>query len=99
NTSILVRRPETFDLDTSIHEENGNSREAGFALVVKRVTIDAGLTRFPNSGLIRSAIDRVQSRATFELKDHAGLAAEWNRDQYREGDATRSDFAANRFGI
>lgn len=99
DTNIIVRQPQNFLLDESVHFENGRSREGGFALLLKKASVDAGVTRFTNEGSIPFNIDRYRVRTTFDLKAKAGLAAEWYRDRYRQPGASFSDFDADRYGL
>jgi hypothetical protein len=99
DTEITARSPENFNIYNSVYLEKGTSREGGFAVLYKRVSVDGSYSRFENKGLIPFDIDRVQSRATLDLKGHTGLAAEWNRDKYRQGDAPLSNYSANRYGV
>jgi hypothetical protein len=99
DTDILFRRPENFTIDSSVHKENGRSREGGIGLSFAKASLDAGFMRFTNSGSIPFDIDRYRVRATINLKAKTGLAAEWSRDQYRETNFAISNFDADRYGL
>lgn len=99
DTSIITRAPQNFLLSESIHAEKGTSYEGGVGVFYKKVSFDGGYTRFRNTGNLPFDIYRYQTRATLDLKGHTGLAAEWNRDKYRQRDFTLSDFNADRFGL
>jgi hypothetical protein len=98
NTTILYRRPETFAIDTSRHEENGRSYEGGVAVDLARVSLDTSVARFTNRGTNPFDIDRIRARAMFPLVSKAGLTAEWNHDKYDEPGALKN-FRADRYGI
>jgi len=97
DSTILFRRPETFAVNTSIHTENGNSREGGVTLNLKRVLLDADVTKFNNSGTNPFKINRYRTRATVPLKGRYGLALEYSKDKYDE--SSSFNFDATRYGI
>jgi hypothetical protein len=99
NSSILYRRPETFAIDTSRHEENGKSVEGGVLVAWTSVSADAALARFTNRGTYPFDIDRFRTRAMFPLRGKAGLTAEWDHDRYSDVSAPFADFTADRYGI
>jgi hypothetical protein len=98
DTNILFRHPENFSIDDSVHREKGTAREGGFNLAVKRISLDAGITRFINRGDIPFDIDRFHARFTVDLKANTGLAAEWAKDKYDES-LSYGNFDATRYGI
>ena len=97
DSTILIRRPETFATNTSVHTENGNSREAGATLNLKRLTLDADVTSFSNAGSQPFKLDRYRTRATIPIKGRYGLALEYSKDKYDENSAF--DFDATRWGV
>jgi hypothetical protein len=99
NSSILYRRPETFAIDTSRHEENGKSLEGGVLLALTRVSVDASLARFTNRGTYPFDIDRFRTRAMFPLHGKAGLTAEWDHDRYNDLVSAAGNFRADRYGV
>lgn len=98
SSNVLYRVPQNFTTADSIREENGTSREGGVALTFPRWSLDTGLSRFRNSGSMPLSLERYRARFTFDVKAHAGVAAEWNRDKYSDLFAL-SDFRADRFGV
>ena len=97
DSTVLFRRPETFAVNTSVHAENGNSRDAGLTLTLKRILLDADVTKFNNSGTNPFKIDRYRTRATLPLKGRYGLALEYSKDKYDESSAF--NFDAKRYGV
>jgi hypothetical protein len=99
NSDILFRHPENFSIDTSTHEERGRALEAGFALFFTPTTFEASTTRYDNKGTSPFKIDRYRARLTYDLKAHAGVAAEFQKDEYRDALFPVASFNANRYGI
>ena len=99
NSSILDRRPETFAIDTSLHEENGKSVEGGVMVTWTRVSVEAAISRFMNRGTYPLDIDRFRTRALFPLHGKAGLTAEWDHDRYDDLLSAPGDFRGDRYGV
>ncbi len=98
DSSIIFRRPETFALDTSVHEEKGDAFELGFAFDLRPVTVDFNASRFENEGTLPFDVDRYRTRVVYDFLTHAGIAAEWSRDNYEEN-APFGAFDADRYGL
>lgn len=98
DSTVVIRRPETFDLDTSDHSEDGDAIEFGFALDLAPFVVDAGASRFNNDGNIDFDVNRYRARIVYDVFAHAGVAAEWNRDDYSESSAFGT-YKSDRFGI
>ena len=112
DTEILFRRPETFAIQTSLHEEDGQAIEAGARLGFARFALDASFSQFQNEGTTPFDIDRLRLGAGFDITPRYGLAAEWVTDEYAEqGDWScgipvtcaqgvgLGDYQADRFGV
>jgi hypothetical protein len=98
DSTVVIRRPETFALDTSRHREDGNAFELGFGLDLAPFSVDAGASRFKNKGSIPFDVDRYRARIVYDFLAHAGVAAEWNHDNYAEQNAYGT-YQSDRFGI
>ncbi|HEY6893280.1 MAG TPA: hypothetical protein VI258_03865, partial [Rhodanobacteraceae bacterium] len=97
NSSIVVRRPETFATDTSINRESGNSAEGGVAVTFTPVSLDASVLHFTNSGSNPFTLERFAVRAMSKLfRDKYGLTVEWNRDTYSEPSPAFGNFRGDR---
>lgn len=99
DSTITFRHPENFNVDTSIHKEDGKSREGGVSYLRGPFSIDASMARFENSGTSPFTIDRNRLRLTWDFKPMIGMAAEWDRDKYDEPSPSYGDFEANRYGL
>lgn len=99
DSDILFRRPETFAIDTSHHEESGRSFEGGVLFGFSPVSFDASFAHFQNRGTNAFSLDRFRTRAMFPLVGKAGLTAEWDRDRYGEPLASSGNFQADRYGV
>lgn len=98
-STIVIRRPENFNLATSYNKENGRSYEGGVLLVFAPVTIDSSLLRLQNRGTTPFSMDRIRLRGMFKLVGSTGLTAEWNRDRYHEPLPSFGNFEGNRYGL
>jgi hypothetical protein len=95
---ILIRRPENFTIEESVHLENGQSIEAGIFFQRATLSIDAGMTRFENEGTLPFDLDRLRLRVAYDFKTRYGVAFEWDRDEYSEASAL-GDYKAARYGL
>jgi hypothetical protein len=98
DSTVTFRRPETFALDTSRHDEDGDALELGLAFDLRPVTIDASASRYENEGTLPFNVDRYRTRIVYDFLAHTGIAAEWSRDNYEE-DAPFGAFEADRYGL
>jgi hypothetical protein len=98
DSNISFRLPQNFTIGESIQTENGKAREGGVSYLRGPFSIDAGLSRFENSGTLPFTINRHHVRATWDFKGHTGVAAEWDRDKYSET-LSFADFDASRYGV
>ena len=98
DSTIIIRRPETFALDRSVHEEDGDAIELGVALLLSPVSFEATVSRFQNEGTLPFDVDRYRLRAVYDFRAGTGIAAEWARDDYEE-DQAYGRFSADRVGL
>ncbi len=97
-SSITYRRPQTFVTATSLHSENGHTREGGVAFTLPHsIYLDTNITRLHNDGTYPFKLNRYNGRVTFPLKSRYGLAVEYNKDRYTESSAL--DYDATRWGV
>jgi hypothetical protein len=99
DSNISIRHPENFDIDQSIHKENGKAREGGVTFLHGPFSADAGIGRFKNEGTLPFSMDRDRVRLTWDFKSKTGVAAEWDRDKYDEPSSSYGDFDATRYGL
>lgn len=112
NTEIQFRRPETFTVQTSLHEEDGQALEAGARIGFARFALDASFAQFQNEGTTPFDLDRLRLGAGFTLTPRYGVSAEWITDEYAETGVWScgipaacpqgpglGDFQADRFGV
>jgi hypothetical protein len=97
-TRALIRRPETFALETWTNDEDGEVLEGGIALLLAPFSLDLSLSRYENEGTLPFNVDRWRMRTVYDIRTNYGIAAEWSRDRYEEEPAY-GQFAADRYGI
>ena len=112
DTTILFRRPETFAIQTSRHEEDGQAIEGGLRFARSRFALDASFSQFRNEGTTPFDIDRLRLGAGFDITPRYGLSAEFVTDEYAETGSWQcgipvtcvqapglGDYQADRFGV
>ena len=102
DNTTLIRRPENFVIQPSVHREDGTSYEGAVGFVLPRVSLEASYGRFENTGLFPFVVDRARVRAEVPVAAGFSGVAEWSRDKYSERDqvpANLGNYLANRYGI
>jgi hypothetical protein len=99
DSNILIRRPENFTIEESVHLERGKSVEGGLTLSWSRLTLDADLTHLENEGSTPFELNRSRARVMVQLRESIGIGAEWARDEYSEAAFAVADFEASRYGL
>jgi Gram-negative porin len=102
DSKVLIRLPQDFTTENSIHSEDGKSYEAGVTWSMANFGINGAYGRFKNDGSFPFTINRARLRATYDVTKNAGFAAEWARDQYSENATdvpNLGNYNANRYGI
>lgn len=98
DSTMVIRRPETFQLETSDHREDGDALELGVALDFAKLDVDLAASRFDNEGSLPFTVDRVRTRVAYDFLTNVGVAAEWNRDNYDEA-VPSGAYDSDRFGV
>ena len=99
NSDILIRRPENFTIEESVHVEKGESIEGGLTFAWSRLSFDGDLSRFENEGSFPFELDRSRARLSVQLRESFGIGAEWAHDEYREAAFAIADYEASRYGV
>jgi hypothetical protein len=99
DSTILIRRPENFTTTTSLHVEKGKSIETGLTFSWSRFSLDGDTSRFENEGSLPFDLDRTRLRATMQVHENFGVAAEWARDTYSETNFALADYQGTRYGL
>lgn len=99
NSNILIRRPENFTTEDSVHIEKGHSLEGGLTFAWTRFSFAGDLSHFENEGSLPFKLDRSSARVTVQLRDNLGIGAEWVKDEYREATFAVADYEASRYGV
>jgi hypothetical protein len=99
DSNILIRRPENFTTEESVHIERGKSIEGGLTFSWSRLTLDGDLAHFENEGSTPFELDRSHARLMIQLRESIGIGAEWARDEYSEAALPVADFEASRYGV
>jgi hypothetical protein len=99
DSNILIRRPENFTIEESVHVEKGESIEGGLTFSWSRLTFDGDLSRFENEGSLPFELDRSRARLTVQVRESIGIGAEWAHDEYREAAFAIADYEASRYGV
>jgi hypothetical protein len=97
-STVSIIRPETLEVATSFHEEEGEAIEGGISLAFKRFTLDADVMQFENNGSIPFTLDRNRVRLYADVATHFGVIGEWANDDYDES-SPFGEYSADRYGV
>ncbi|MFA6957474.1 MAG: hypothetical protein WC538_16505 [Thermoanaerobaculia bacterium] len=96
---VSMRIPQSLTMTVSDEVEEGESTEAGFSLMFKPVSFDLAYGTFENEGSLPLEMNRLSGRVKLNLRNGAGIAAEYAYDEYDETTTNLSDYTAARYGI
>jgi len=99
DSNVLIRRPENFIIEESVHLERGKAFEGGLSFAWSRLSFDGSLSRFENEGSFPFELDRAQARLNVQVREQIGVVGEWAKDEYTESSFAIADYEATRFGV
>ena len=94
-----MRIPQSLTMTVSDEVEEGESIETGIGLMFTRVAFDLAYGTFENEGSLPLEMNRLSGRVKLNLKNGAGIAAEYAYDEYDETTTNLSDYTAARYGL
>lgn len=99
DSTVVVRNPATFELFTSIHDEEGDAIEGGIGLFFNKFNLDVDYLTLENEGSNPFDVDRLRARVVYDFLPHTGIAAEWMNDEFTDPDGPYADYEATRYGV
>lgn len=102
DNTALVRRPQDFVVEPSVHREDGVSYEGSVAYTIPKLDLQASYGRFRNTGVFPFTVNRFRVRAEVPVTAGFSGVGEWSRDDYSEHSTTDpnlGNFKANRYGV
>lgn len=100
DSSLVVRRPQDFVLETSVYAEDGENIEGSISAKFGRITLDLGGNRYTNEGHLAFDLDRAYARFDIGISDGFGIYGNWERRKYDERALmTLANFDGDRYGI
>lgn len=97
DTSIVIRRPETFALTSSLFREDGTLKEAGVSYRSTAFVGEAGYWKLENEGSRGLAFDRAFARVEVPLEAGFGLGFEAARYTYEQTSLALANYTAKRY--
>ncbi|HPR64970.1 MAG TPA: hypothetical protein PK014_12200 [Thermoanaerobaculia bacterium] len=98
-STIPFRDPYTFDLSTSLFNDEGTLLEGSVDLHSGRFGLRAGYSTFENDGSLLLEFDRIFARCTLELSSQISAALEVETYDYSEDFLSAADFESERYGL
>lgn len=99
DSSVAIRRPYDFGVETSLYSDDGTLLEGSIEWTGSRFGIEAGYSSLENDGTFLFTLDRMFARCTFDFSKTVGVGVEYESHDYSEDLFTAADFDAERYGI
>ncbi len=99
DTRIPVRIPQTFDIVSSIYNDNGTLFEGGLQWQPGIFNFDIGYSSFDNCGSFEFDTTRAFARAGLDFGKSWSAALEYESYDYSEQVLTLADFDSTRYGV
>jgi hypothetical protein len=97
DSAILLRRPETFDLEPSLYQDHGKLLEGGLSFQHGQVFGEAGYAKLENTGNRPYDFSRLYARLDVPLQEGFGLGFEAARYKYQQQDLSLANYTAKRY--
>ncbi len=99
DSTTIIRQPQDFSLTDSIYTEDGTSKEASAAFTFAHGSVEAGVSRFENSGSLELTLDRAYARADVDFSKSWGALVQYEKRKYEETLLPIANFDANWYGV
>lgn len=99
SSDITIRRPETFVLEGAPYSEDGKEKSASVTFKQGRIAVDAGVSRFENTGSLGLKLDRTYARLDVEITSEIGASVEYDQRKYEETLLSLDNYDAKRYGV
>jgi hypothetical protein len=99
DTAITIRVPQDFTLAPSLFSEDGEEKDASASLKLGGVLLEAGFSRFDNTGDLGLRLDRTFAHCDLDFTSNLGASLRFDRYKYNEDVLAVSDFEAKRYGV
>ncbi len=99
DSSVAIRRPHDFGVETSLYSDDGTLLEGSIEWTGDRLGFEAGYSSLENKGTFPFTLDRIFARCTYDFNKTIGVGLEVESHDYAEDLFTAAEFDAERYGI
>ncbi len=99
DSTTIIRQPQDFTLVDSIYNEDGTSKEASASYTFTRGSLEAGFSRFENTGSLGLTLDRSFARADFDFTKTWGALLQFEKRKYEEALLPIANYDATWYGV
>lgn len=99
DTFAVIRRPQDYGLEPSLHAEDGEMIEGSLRWRLDRFTLWAGYSSLDNDGSLPFSLDRTFGRLGYDFSSAWGASVEYESNEYSEELLPLADFDAERYAV
>jgi hypothetical protein len=99
DSTTIIRQPQDFSLIDSIYSEDGTSKEASASYTFRRGSVEAGYSRFENTGSLGLTLDRTFARADFDFTKTWGALVQFEKRKYEDNLLADANYDAKVYGV
>jgi hypothetical protein len=99
DSTTIIRQPQDFTLLDSIYSEDGTSKDASASYRFGRAGVEAGYSRFENSGSLGLTLDRTFARADYDFTKTWGAVVQFEKRKYGDDLIPIANYDAKWYGV
>jgi hypothetical protein len=99
DSTTTIRQPQDFSLVASVYSEDGTSKDVAASYRFGRGGVEAGFSKFENTGSMPLTLDRTFARADFDFTKAWGVLVQYENRKYQDDVLAIADFNAKWYGV
>ena len=99
DSTTTIRQPQDFSLVASVYSEDGTSKDVAASYRFGRGGVEAGYSKFENTGSMALTLDRTFARADFDFTKAWGVLVQFEKRKYQEDALSIADYDARWYGV
>jgi hypothetical protein len=99
DSTTTIRQPQDFSLVASVYSEDGTSKDVAASYRFGRGGVEAGYSKFENTGSMPLTLDRTFARADFDFTKAWGVLLQYENRKYQDDVLAIADFNAKWYGV
>jgi hypothetical protein len=99
DSTITIRQPQDFTLVPSVYSEDGTSKDVAASYRFGSGGVEAGFSKFENTGDMALTLDRTYVRADYDFTNEWGVLVQFEKRKYQEDLLSIADYDAKWYGF